>query len=318
MDPFLVNQSVLLILVTVFMILRIYSRWWLLQALAMDDALSVFGWIIYNARAIAYYVILEPIKGAEDPERLILGTWLMILLYSVGTCAIKLSFARTLYRIVQHMAMSRSIIAIAGATLVVTIPQFATTLFHCRPVSALWTGPTPENNFQRDCNPDALFQGSILVHSIMILGADVSLGLVIPILLLRRTQMPLAIKISAGLTIGVGSLASVATVARVVYTTLLLMGDAVLDRLVIWMDIEFAVSIIGTAATTLKPLLYKTRILPKTAVSAEPDSGGEAYPTRNLHIQVEEEVAIWSEAMAEGIALQVRPKWESGSERGRF
>jgi hypothetical protein len=105
----------------------------------------------------------------------------------------------------------------------------------------------------------------------------------------------------------------------VVYTTLLLMGDAVLDRLVIWMDIEFAVSIIGTAATTLKPLLYKTGILPKTGVSADPDSGGgEAYPARNLRIRVEEEVAIWSEAMAEGIALQERPKWESGSERERF
>ncbi|KAL3496284.1 hypothetical protein BJX62DRAFT_232396 [Aspergillus germanicus] len=319
MHPFLVIESVLLVLVTVFMILRIYSRWWLLRALAMDDALSVFGWMVYNARAIAYYVILASIKE-EEPEKLIMGTWLMILLYSVGTCAIKLSFARTLYRILQHTAMSRSIIAIACATLVVTVPQFATTLFHCRPVSALWTGPTPENNFQRDCNPDALSQGSILVHSIMILVADVSLGLVIPILLLGKTQMPLAIKISAGLTIGVGSLASVATVARVVYTTLLLMGDAVLNRLVIWMDIEFAVSIIGTAATTLKPLLYKTGILPKTGVSADPDSGGgEAYPARNLHIRAEEEeVAIWSEAMAEGIALQERPKWESGSERERF
>jgi hypothetical protein len=135
-----------------------------------------------------------------------MGTWLMILLYSVGTCAIKLSFAATLYRIVQYTTTSRSIVVIAGATLIVTIPQFATTLFHCRPVSALWTGPTPENNFQRHCNPDALFQGSILVHSIMILVADVALGLVIPILLLRKTQMPLAIKISAGLRIGVGSL----------------------------------------------------------------------------------------------------------------
>jgi hypothetical protein len=94
------------------------------------------------------------------------------------------------------------------------------------------------------------------------------------------------------------------------------MGDAVLDRLVIWMDIEFAVSIIGTAATTLKPLLYKTGILPQTGFSADPDSG-VAYQTRNLHIRVEEEVAIWSEAMAEGIALQERPKWEAGSEQER-
>ncbi|KAJ0418588.1 Alpha/Beta hydrolase protein [Aspergillus carlsbadensis] len=294
-------------------------RWWLMRALAMDDALAVFGWMIYNARAIAYYVILARAKAEEDPQRLIMGTWLMILLYSAGTCAVKLSFAGTLYRIIEHTVTNRSIAAIAGATLAVTIAQFATTLFHCRPVNSLWTGPTPENNFQRDCNPDSLFQGSLLVQGIMILVADVSLGLVIPIRLLRKTQMPLALKISAGLTIGVGSLANVATGARAVYTILLLMGYAVLDRQVIWMDIEFAVSLIGIATTTLKPLLYKTRILSTTGASVDRNSGvAYAYPARNLHIRVEEEVAIWSEAMAEGIALQERSKWAAGSERECF
>ncbi|KAL2811630.1 hypothetical protein BJX63DRAFT_398916 [Aspergillus granulosus] len=130
----------------------------------------------------------------------------MILLYSAGTCAIKLSFAVTLYRIVQDTATGGSILEIAGATLVVTIYQFATTRFSCRPVDALWNGIDIEHYVPPDCNSRAVFQSSLLVHSIMILVADVSLGVVIPIILLRRTQMPRAMKISVGLTIGVGSL----------------------------------------------------------------------------------------------------------------
>ncbi|KAJ0348073.1 hypothetical protein COL922a_014843 [Colletotrichum nupharicola] len=99
------------------------------------------------------------------------------------------------------------------------------------------------------------------------------------------------------------------------------------------MDVEIAVNIICTAAITLKPLLRKTGIL-----TASLPSGDGTHHTIPMHlgrggtatgpggagrgggggmrIQVEEEIAIWSEALAEGVV--VFEEREVGSGYGKF
>jgi hypothetical protein len=91
------------------------------------------------------------------------------------------------------------------------------------------------------------------------------------------------------------------------------------------MDVEIAVNIICTAAITLKPLLRKTGILTASLVSGygthnsipmHLGRGGAAMGPGvgggGMRIQVEEEIAIWSEAQAEGVVVFEERERESG------
>ncbi|KAL4985150.1 hypothetical protein BDW68DRAFT_199009 [Aspergillus falconensis] len=301
-------QTVLLTLVTLFMALRVFTRLGLMKALALDDYLAIAAYVVYLARAITLYVGLRSASRLSDAHRVVIANWLMILLYTIGTWLIKLSFSVMLYRIVWSKLLTTTIIVLAIATTIITILEFFWTLFMCSPVEKLWKGPAVEGS----CHPGTTWGISLLVHGGVLLVIDLALGVVVPIIVLRKLQMRTLLRVSVGVTIAVGSLASLATIARIIYTHCLFKDPAgSSEPLNIWMDVEIAVNIICTAAITLKPLLRKTGILTASLPSSEDTGargvggggGGYGGGGGGMRIQVEEEIAIWSEAQAEGVVV---------------
>ncbi|KAL3461684.1 hypothetical protein BJX64DRAFT_300065 [Aspergillus heterothallicus] len=307
------------------MALRIFTRLGIMKALALDDYLSIVTYIVYLARALTLYVGLWSASRLSDASRVIIANWLMILLYAIGTWLIKLSFSVTLYRIVRSKVLTVTIIVLAVATTVITIFEFFWTLFLCNPVEKLWKGPAVEGS----CHPGTTWGISLLVHGGVLLVVDLALGVVVPVVVLRKLQMRMLLRVSVGVTIAVGLLASLATIARIIYTRRLFNDPAgSSEPLNIWMDVEIAVNIICTAAITLKPLLRKTGILTASLLpgygthnsipmhlgrrATGPPGGGGG----GMRIQVEEEVAIWSEAQAEGVV--VFEGRERGSGYGKY
>ncbi|KAJ0416907.1 hypothetical protein BJY00DRAFT_303833 [Aspergillus carlsbadensis] len=322
------------------MALRVFTRLGIMKALALDDYLSIVAYIVYLARAITLYVGLRSASRLSDAYRVIIANWLMVLLYAIGTWLIKLSFSVTLYRIVRSRALTVTIIVLALATTIITVFEFFWTLFMCDPVDKLWKGPAVEGT----CHPGSTWGISLLVHGGVLLVVDLALGIVVPIIVLRKLQMRLLLRVSVGVTIAVGSLASLATIARIIYTHRLFQNPAgASENLNIWMDVEIAVNIICTAAITLKPLLRKTGILTASLSSSGygfgthrslpipmhlgPGGGDHGHgrghgrgtsggPGGGMRIQVEEEIAIWSEAQAEGVV--VFQERERGGGYGKF
>ncbi|KAL3495083.1 hypothetical protein BJX62DRAFT_196758 [Aspergillus germanicus] len=307
------------------MALRVFTRLGIMKALALDDYLSIVGYVVYLARAITLYVGLRSAIRLSDASRVIIANWLMILLYAIGTWLIKLSFSVTLYQIVRSKVLTATIVVLAVATTIITIFEFFWTLFMCNPVEKLWKGPAVEGS----CHPGTTWGISLLVHGGVLLVVDLALGVVVPIVVLRKLQMRTLLKVSVGVTIAVGSLASLATIARIIYTHRLFKDPAGSSKpLNIWMDVEIAVNIICTAAITLKPLLRKTGILTAslssgygTHTSIPMHLGCAATGSRGagrggggggMRIQVEEEIAIWSEAQAEGVVVFEERERESG------
>ncbi|KAL2849356.1 hypothetical protein BJX68DRAFT_255521 [Aspergillus pseudodeflectus] len=312
------------------MALRVFTRLGLMKALALDDYLSIVAYVVYLARAITLYVGLRSASRLSDAYRVIIANWLMILLYAIGTWLIKLSFSVTLYRIVRSRVLTVAIIVLALATTIITVFEFFWTLFLCNPIEKLWKGPAVEGS----CHPGTTWGISLLVHGGVLLVVDLALGIVVPVVVLRKLQMRTLLRVSVGVTIAVGSLASLATIARLFYTHRLFDDPAgSSEPLNIWMDVEIAVNIICTAAITLKPLLRKTGILTASLSSgygthnsipmhlghrgtATGPGGAGRGGGAGMRIQVEEEIAIWSEAQAEGVV--VFEERERGSVYGKF
>ncbi|KAL4954205.1 hypothetical protein BDW69DRAFT_183724 [Aspergillus filifer] len=321
-------QTALLTLVTLFMALRVFTRLGLMKALALDDYLAIAAYVVYLARAITLYVGLRSASRLSDAHRVVIANWLMILLYTIGTWLIKLSFSVTLYRIVWSKLLTTTIIVLAIATTIITIFEFFWTLFMCNPVEKLWKGPAVEGS----CHPGTTWGISLLVHGGVLLVVDLALGVVVPIIVLRKLQMRTLLRVSVGVNIAVGSL--LATIARIIYTHYLFKDPAgSSEPLNIWMDVEIAVNIICTAAITLKPLLRKTGILTASLLSSEYGTHhsipihlgrrdtrargvGGGGGGGGMRIQVEEEIAIWSEAQAEGVV--VFEERERASGYGKF
>lgn len=87
------------------------------------------------------------------------------------------------------------------------------------------------------------------------------------------------------------SRASVATVVRLIDTA---EYHDVVGNVGIWMDLEFAINILCTAMSTLKPLLKRSGILSSHSPS---DFSVSNQLHRNLGIQVNEEVVMWTNSI---------------------
>ncbi|KAL2851062.1 hypothetical protein BJY01DRAFT_233031 [Aspergillus pseudoustus] len=301
------------------MTLRLFTRWGLMKSLGLDDYLSILAFLVYIARAVTLYIGLQDSGRLESAERVIIANWLLILLYTVGTWLIKLSFSVMLYKIVRSRALTTTIILLAIATTIITIFEFFWTLFMCRPVRKLWVGAEVEGT----CHAGTTWGISLLVHGGVLLVVDLALGVVVPIIVLRKLQMRMLLRVSVAVTIAVGSLASIATIARIYWTHRLFQNpEGSATHLSIWMDVEFGVNIICTAAITFKPLLRRTGILSASFAGARSRSvptytGGDPFARvgsngrGGMHIRVEEEVAIWTEAQVGGVVLEERGRWVS-------
>ena len=92
--------------------------------------------------------------------------------------------------------------------------------------------------------------------------SDASLGILMPILLLKDLQMRRSLKITSGVILGLGCITSVASIVRIWYIHTLSNTDIFYSGqpLFMWSTIEYAWCLIATSCATLKPLVNKFNV----------------------------------------------------------
>ncbi|TQB72756.1 hypothetical protein MPDQ_006472 [Monascus purpureus] len=232
---------------------------------------------VYSAQAIYFIIGVVrhgisqsadelPKQTYSDGMRVIFAC---LLLYYTGTYMMKLSFIFTLHRIVQNKKYYRYTLYLLIFTgLVITLVIMFWVLFFCRPVSYFWRQVAdPDGGSCRAINKMTI---ASVVHACWILVADIMLGLVLPVLLLRQLQMNIRTKSSVLLLLGLSLLATIATIIRISYVTTLTTADMLRSNnpIILWSTMELATNIITTSATTWKPLLVKLGIITSSEISA--------------------------------------------------
>jgi hypothetical protein len=137
------------------------------------------------------------------------------LLYFTTNLLVKLSIIFTLSRIVTTPAHRLTLYILAGSGFVVTIFTFFWAVFYCDPVRYFWTqrhdfalgeeGPAMGSDVSGSCKPISAVMAVVIVHASWTLIADLTLGLVLPVLILWSSQMRTRVKVSVGVLLGVGS-----------------------------------------------------------------------------------------------------------------
>ncbi|CVL03805.1 related to integral membrane protein PTH11 [Fusarium proliferatum] len=211
----LVSSIIFGMLSTIVMFLRAQIRF-RDKVFGMDDALMTAGYVLFSCLVgiscqATYYGM--GIHDNELPEEIVPHgrqfVWLFQIFYCAALVFIKASICSTLLRIAV-VPIHR---IIAWATLTMSICAalivFISLFVLCTPLPATWTG-------QGTCaSPSAL-----AILSYFVSAASLVTDLVCAILpgfMLYKTQMKTATKISISLVLGMGALASVATIIRMPY-----------------------------------------------------------------------------------------------------
>ncbi|OJJ07742.1 hypothetical protein ASPVEDRAFT_155526 [Aspergillus versicolor CBS 583.65] len=180
------------------------------------------------------------------------------LLYFPATYIIKLSFALTLSRVVPSRGYVYSLYLLGGIGLVCTIFACFWIVFFCTPTPFAWDEITYLTS-DYGCKGISSYIALSLSHATWVLIADVTLGCVIPVLLLRGALMSRMTKFTVYILLGAGSVASLATVMRMVYTPMVSISgpQVATNRVILWSIVEASISIIATSASTWKPLIVR-------------------------------------------------------------
>ncbi|RSL47763.1 hypothetical protein CEP54_013257 [Fusarium duplospermum] len=203
------------ILSTITIFLRILVRFQH-DVLGMDDGLMFAGYVLFSCLVgvscqATYYGM--GIRDNELPEDIQpygrKFVWLFQILYCAALVFVKASICSTLLRIAivpthRIIAWLTLLMSIASALIV-----FISLFVLCRPLQATWTG-------EGTCAAPATLAILSYFVSASSLVTD-TVCAVLPGFMLYKAQMKLATKISISLVLGLGAVASIATIIRMPY-----------------------------------------------------------------------------------------------------
>ena len=223
-----------------------------------------------------------PDLSRETLVRAFRDGWLFGVFYIIGTGLVKISFAITLLRLMSGRFHRTVIAGTLFAITVVTIVISVLTITTCSPPKYFWEqGVDPWYLAKASGkDPDALGlkrQGSCVsrgpqlnyAYTIIILVVDLMLGIVLPFMILRNLNMRFGLKVTSGLLLALGTLATVASIARLGYLDTLAKVDILFYArpYFTWSDLEFSLCLIGTSAAMLKPLLIRLGVFKDASVA---------------------------------------------------
>ncbi|EQL34275.1 hypothetical protein BDFG_03805 [Blastomyces dermatitidis ATCC 26199] len=184
------------------------------------------------------------------------------MLYILSSMIVKVSFCLSLLRIIiVGRAYIFTIYTVGVITFIFTTFYFFFALFSCSPVEYTWE-QIRNPDLAGTCRQYFKVVAGSYAHSSIICAGDLTLATV-PALMIRKLQLNRRTKLSACVLLGFGSVASIATIARLTYVH---HGYNQVDflyvntEIMIWSMVEIGVSIIAISAVTLKPLLMKYKM----------------------------------------------------------
>ncbi|KAL2871166.1 uncharacterized protein BJX67DRAFT_369981 [Aspergillus lucknowensis] len=248
-----------------FTAVRLYVRIHFGKGPFLDDLLAVFAMFLFTAYTLIFtycqFVGSVPLAIHPSPESGREGLkhfFICDMLYTAGTYLMKLSFTCMLLRLVQTTLqfVVLFVIMISGAA--VTLASIIHASLFCHPPSYHWNR-FDNPSAQGHCEAFWSRMVMTLVQGVWIMAADIILGLVIPFMLLWGMRMHPRTKLSIRVLLGLGSLASIATIIRLVYLGIATNPQIswAIIPIAFWSIIEQGVSILCIAAATWKPLFVK-------------------------------------------------------------
>jgi hypothetical protein len=203
------------------------------------------------------------------------------ILYLTATYLVKVSIAFTLFRIVTAKPHRYTIYTLLLIGAILTTITCFWAFFLCSPVNYFW------DRFRGSAGSCKSIRTLMAVHFVQAswtLISDLTLGLVIPGLVLWDSLMERRTKILVWFLLGFGSLysspvsqfriaqilttiehrAAIATIVRMVYLPTMTITDSPADNhiIVLWSVLEAAIGIICSAAATWRPLVSRLRRSP--------------------------------------------------------
>ncbi|KAL3454995.1 hypothetical protein BJX64DRAFT_295479 [Aspergillus heterothallicus] len=267
---------VLHVLVLISIALRFYVRFYLLNNVSTDDYLAVGAAVAYTGLSLSYTIGVFAYgvgryTSEVEPEDYVNGlktVFIGELLYFLTSLLVKLSFISTLFRIVTAPSHRATLYLLAATGLIITTFTLFWATFICDPVDYFWTQLDP-NSHSGSCKPIAALMAVNIVHASWTLIADLTLGLVLPAAILWSSQMRTRVKVSVGVLLGLGSVAAIATITRIVYLPLISFSESLLTNnpVVFWSLVESAVGVIASAGSTWRPLLKGDSVFSGSSLS---------------------------------------------------
>ncbi|KAL3457546.1 hypothetical protein BJX64DRAFT_293036 [Aspergillus heterothallicus] len=262
------------------LLLRCYTRLILLRNFSADDYIAVLATAINSALAISYILgVFQYDLGTDVPRESsqsgLKVDFLGELFYFISTYLAKLSFVFTLFRIVSERTHAQILYLLMISGGIITVVAWFWFIFLCTPVQYFWEqvgGP----DIPGSCKPLSSLWVLLIIHPAWVLLADITLGLVIPVLILWNLNMRRKVKASVYILLGVGFV--IATIIRITYVPRKAAADPLIEHhgVVFWSTIEATITIICMAGVTIKPLIV---CLGGFSASRSPTNLGDTYAT---------------------------------------
>ncbi|OJD30167.1 uncharacterized protein BKCO1_6500024 [Diplodia corticola] len=244
----------------IFMLLRVYTRAYLLKSFGSDDwsmvgALLLFtGYLICQLGGVAYGTGRRDVDIAPvDRMRALRYWWFCELFYSSATCTLKCSVGLFLLRIAVKRGHTLTIYIMNAANIVLSVAYFFVFIFQCNPVSSFWT-IKPNNEHCLSIHAiEGISYGAATLGSL----SDWIFG-VLPGFIVYDLQMNKRTKL---VVVGILAFAAIGSTATLIRMPYIKGFSATHDFLyestdiAIWSTIEPGIGMIAACIATLRPLL---------------------------------------------------------------
>jgi len=257
----LASTIALIIIASVVVFARLYSRVWLQRTWNIDDSLVAFSWTlaatttVLNCAQTRYglgrHQINISLNSFMMQQKL---AYINLLLYTIVLCTTKLSICFLYFRIFQVDKTTSWLIRSCISFVIIYSIIFETvSIFQCTPIHAFWNIPARAHGKCIDTMP--YFYASAVCNIISDIWLMAIVGPKIAALQIRKgPKMVLLVIVS------LGWLVVAASVLRIVRISAILTAEDkawVSYDINIWSGVEVDVGIICASAPATKPLLAK-------------------------------------------------------------
>ncbi|KAL4907209.1 hypothetical protein BDW74DRAFT_175990 [Aspergillus multicolor] len=245
------------------LILRCYMRGRVIKALGWDDALMIlaFGFFILHVTCLiggSFYGIGRKIGPFSDFQSIAVAVkylWIAQLGYGFSTVICKISVCVFLMRLTVKPFQIRLLCILLGDTVIQGFYVIIADLVRCQPISNNWNRMI-DPHLKSTCISDTQNKIIAYVATGNLLIIDVSIGIILPVMIVWGLQMPKANKIAVLSILCLTISATVAIIVRIPYMDGYAETDALYAAvdMLIWAYIELSLGIIAGNLATLGPL----------------------------------------------------------------
>ncbi|KAK6063098.1 cation-transporting atpase 4 [Seiridium cupressi] len=277
----LLISIIFLVLSWIIVILRLIVRTGI-KGIGRDDWFMVAGLVFFTITCISTIAGSYNGVGTRNDELnqyyMAQGKkWFLFaqLFYVLSTVPIKAAICVALLRITTRKLYRWILYGVVALASVACIVTDVVLLTWCKPVSATWDSSTGTCG-----NADVITNVSYFISACSVI-TDWTCA-ILPAFILWEVQLKWKVKLSVAIILGVGVIASSATLVRLRYLLHYSDPDNYLYSIAdiaIWSVVESGIGIIAGSAPALRPLLKYIPFIGDTTSNRTPGTGGPSGPT---------------------------------------